>query len=159
MYTHLKITYKKGHYRVSSQCCPWVKSQLILVFMAPAIGTVPNSLVRHLLLGFESVSAFLPSFSFFSFTVRWSVPWAAIYQLKPCWTSPLWSFPWPLTISPVLCMYPTQTSTIANTLNFNYCNYLLACPSSSLNLKTFQEINHILFISIFLGVASLHGIW
>lgn len=82
----------------------------------------------------------------------------AIHQSKPSWTSPLWSFPWPLTISPVLGMYPAQTSIITNILDFNYCNYLLACLYSSLSLKTFQEINHILFIFVSLGVSIIHEI-
>ena len=61
------------------------------------------------------------------------------------------SFPSPLTLSTVLRVYLAQTSIFANILNSNYCNSLLACLSFSLNLDTFQEMNHVLFISVSLG--------
>ena len=56
------------------------------------------------------------------------------------------SFPWSLSVPSVLCVYLAQTPIVANILNSNYCSSLLACPSFSLNLDTFQEMNHVLFI-------------
>lgn len=42
-------------------------------------------------------------------------------------------------------------------LNLNFCNQLLACSSSSLNLKTFPEMSHV-SISVSLGIISFHEV-